>query len=250
MGDTNFHAKFDSFVINLKRESAKLSAFMELNRATGISIAPFKAVDGLKISPATKADTLHPTSVNYSPGAIGNALSHRTLWTQCAGQQKNFLIFEDDAVIRHDAAKRLLANMPDQWDIILLGYNTDSTLDLKLIGDLDFAGAFTMPYPTRKLLTEFSKSTDPIAPIRLNVALGVCAYAVSPAGARNLVKTCFPMDNRLVPLRVENRSFPAFGIDCMMAASYRQLQAYACVPPLAMTPNDRATSTVQTRQTV
>ncbi len=50
------------------------------------------------------------------------------------------------------------------------------------------------------------------------------------------------MDNRPVYIEPENRSFPAYSIDCMMITAYPQMDAFICFPPLVMTPNDQATS--------
>lgn len=50
------------------------------------------------------------------------------------------------------------------------------------------------------------------------------------------------MDNRPVYIDVENRSFAAYSIDCMMVSAYPSIGAFMCFPPLVMTPNDQTTS--------
>ena len=53
------------------------------------------------------------------------------------------------------------------------------------------------------------------------------------------------MDNRPTVIKSANRSFPAYGVDCMIATLYPELAAYVCIAPLAMTPNDQKTSLTQ-----
>jgi glycosyl transferase family 25 len=243
MSDQTFDSGFDCYVINLKTQPDKLTQFLAHNGPA--LIIPFEAIDGTKVSVTTMFEIFRPYTAHYPAGTIGNSLSHRALWHRCAEQEKNFLVFEDDAVVRHDIKAmlvRLLGSI-SAWDIVLLGYNFDSVLDFRVTDDIDFGGTFSELTPTPEQIGRFSESTETVALLRLNVALGTCAYAVSPIGARNLTRTCFPMDNRPVPLRVLGRSVPAFGIDCMMAVAYRNLRAFVCVPPLAMTPNDWTVST-------
>jgi GR25 family glycosyltransferase involved in LPS biosynthesis len=71
-------------------------------------IKPFEAIDGTKTNVATMFEIFHPYTIHYPPGMIGAALSYRALWRRCAEQEKNYLVFEDDAVIRHDAKAMLL----------------------------------------------------------------------------------------------------------------------------------------------
>ena len=242
-----FDSQFDCYVINLKTQPDKLLQFLEHNLTANLMIKPFEAIDGTKTNVATMFEIFHPYTIHYPPGMIGAALSHRALWRRCAEQEKNYLVFEDDAVIRHDAKAMLLPLLRSvgSWDIVLLGYNFDSVLDFRVTDDIDFGGSFSQLYPTPEQITRFSRSKDSVALLRLNVALGACAYAVSPSGARNLMQACFPMDNRRVPVRFLDRSFPSYGLDCMMAVAYRNLRAFVCVPPLAMTPNEKNISTTE-----
>jgi len=242
-----FDSQFDCYVINLKTQPNKLSQFLEQNLSANLMITPFEAIDGTMVNVATMFEIFRPFTTYYPPGMIGAALSHRALWRRCAEQGKNYLVFEDDAVIRHDAKAMLfpLLRSIGSWDIVLLGYNFDSVLDFRVSDDIDFGGSFSQWYPTPEQIARFSQSRDPVTLLRLNVALGACAYAVSPSGARNLMQACFPMDNRAVSVRFLDRSFPSYGLDCMMAVAYRNLRAFVCVPPLAMTPNEKKLSTTE-----
>lgn len=246
----SFDQRFDCFVINLGRDTARLAAFTERNRAAQIPIQRFEAVDGSRVpeADAIRDGIITLGAVNYSKGAIGVAMSHLALWRRCMDSQKNIIVFEDDAVIRRDIKSALQSSIHDVagWDIILLGYNTDVFIEVAMTPAMRCAMLFSARYPTSLQLEEFASSTESVALLRLNVALGVCGYAISPNGARILSQNCFPMDNRPVDLAFEGRSFPAYGIDCMMTTLYPKIQAFACFTPLVMTPNDRQTSSTQT----
>src|SRR5882724_6508404 len=168
--------QFDWFVINLKRQQEKLQAFLERNKSSGIDFQPFEAVDGTQCNVFDLIDgkTVAKGAVRYTPGAIGAALSHLALWRRCAEQNRHLVIFEDDAVVRNDIKARLsaLAGQGDDWDIILLGYNTDSVLELNIAPEIDLIGAFSIGYPTAKQLADFAHASSPVGLQRLMIAMG------------------------------------------------------------------------------
>jgi GR25 family glycosyltransferase involved in LPS biosynthesis len=238
--------KFRYTVINLEREPGRLANFLARNDQTKIPIEHFKAIDGAKL---TSIDaTILTRGAFYTLGATGNAMSHLALWKECVSSDTNFVIFEDDAHIRHDLSCQL-HNICEHcdWDLIMLGYNMNTTIELNISPDIDLAARFSVRFPSIKHLDAFVKMTEPIALCRLRLAFGLGGYAVTPKGAALLTEKCFPLDNHPIYLSNENRSVPAFGLDCMMIAVYPTMRAYLCLPPLVMTPNDRATSQVQRR---
>ena len=232
-----FDQLFDSFVINLKRQPERLQAFRYRNTPSEIHFHHFEAIDGAQCPPVA----------NYTPGAVGNAMSHLALWRRCAEQGKSFVVLEDDVVIRHDIKARLpsLVAQVAGWDIILLGYNFDASLELNIAPGINFSGDFSARYPTEQHLARFSRSTVQIGSQRLVSAFGICGYVISPKGAKNLIDRCFPLDSRTVILRRAGRSISAYTLDCMMTTIYRHMLAYACLPPLVMTPNNPKTSTTR-----
>jgi glycosyl transferase family 25 len=246
-----FDTLFDSFVISLKRQPEKLQAFIARNRPSGIDFRHFEAVDGARcnIFDLIGGQVVARGAVNYTPGAIGNALSHLALWRRCVEQGRHLVIFEDDAVVRNDFKARLspLAGQGDDWDIILLGYNTDAVLELNIAPGIDLGGVFSIDYPTPEHLADFAHANSPVGLQRLVTAMGTCGYALAPKGAERLIRGCFPMDNRPVKLRAIGHTFPAYGIDCMMTSVYPKMRAFACVSPLVMTPNNRNVSTTQSK---
>jgi glycosyl transferase, family 25 len=243
-----FDTRFDSFVISLKRTPEKLRDFHAQNSKCGIDIRHFEAIDGAQIDPSEiEGRLVAKGAAGYKPGNVGNAMSHWTLWQWCAEQKKAFIVLEDDAVLRNDIETKLITTIPNlnEWDIILLGYNTDAPLELNIAPGILFGGLFSVNHPNSKQLSDFASSANPVALHRLHLAMGVCGYVISPSGANILMRSCFPMDDRFVIYGSVNYRFRAYGIDCMMATVYPKIRAYACVAPLVMTANDHSRSTVQ-----
>ncbi len=221
------------------------AAFRDHNAKAGIPFRHFVGIDGAAIkSRAELQGILADGAEGYSRGAVGCAMSHAALWKQCAASTDTFVIFEDDALLRHDFVRQsqALLSSHHSWDLIFFGCNTDTIVSVPYAGGIEFTGQFSTLYPTAAQLDSFVTATDDIGLLRLKFSFGLCGYAVSPEGARKLVEKCLPMDNRPVLIAPENRTFPAYSIDCMMIDAYSEVRAFMCFPPLVMTPNDQATS--------
>jgi GR25 family glycosyltransferase involved in LPS biosynthesis len=231
-------------VISLARMPWRRAEFTRRNR--GLAFEFVDAVDGATLSGESLAATgLFPPGIDYTPGARGAALSHLKLWDEAIATGQALTVAEDDAVFRPDfAAMRadLLAGLPDGWDLVLWGYNFDSVL------------SFWLPFGLRTVLWfDNSQARTALARLggdsgrpqlyRLEFSFGLPAYSISPAGARRFKAGCFPLRDftrnyPLVPQPVRN-----FGIDVAMNQVHPLAGAHACFPPLAVTPNERATST-------
>lgn len=230
-------------VISLTTELFK--AFCTRNGGAGLSFHHFAAVDGAKIKDRSELrGILADDAQGYSRGGVGCAMSHAALWRQCAASTENFVIFEDDAVLRDDFVQKSQALLASarSWDIIFFGCNTDTIVSIPYAGGIDFTGQFSTLYPKPEQIAAFTTLTDEVNLLRLKFSFGLCGYAVSPAGAQKLIAYTLPMDNRPVYIAPEDRTIPAYSIDCMMIDAYTRMEAYMCFPPLVMTPNDQATS--------
>ena len=243
---------YECYVITLARLPHKYRDFLASNGSTGLPFRRFEGVDGkrLSLTDAIRMGVIRPNVTGYTEGAIGCAVSHLKLWKQAKETRENILIFEDDAYCRSDVQhqlSKLLENIRD-WDIILLGYNTGSILDVKMTEDCNFAGFFSNPNPTAAQLTRFQKTPNRVALMRLNSAFGMCAYLVSPRGAEKLIDA-LPMDNRpvvipgLQTIKSGRTTFRCITVDMIMNTLYRDIDAYAVVPPLVIPLHDHATST-------
>lgn len=245
-------AQYECHVINLTRQPEKYAAFLARNRVTGLEFRRFAAIDGTAVSREefVRSGLLKSDAV-YTQGAIGCAVSHLTLWRHAIAQRTNLLIFEDDAYCRHDIGAqvaRLLAELRD-WDVILLGCNSDAILSVKFSRHWSFAGYFSVLHPSLDQLRNFAEIRTNVAAVRLNNAFGTCAYLVSPRGAQKLA-TVFPLENRpvLLPRRETHFEYDTFycdSIDTLMNTLYSHMSAYVAFPPLAMPQNDPGTSTTR-----
>lgn len=239
-------------VINLARTPQRMASFLAQNAGVGLPFQRFDASDGNAISEeeAIKLRLIKPGTKWRTKGTIGVALSHRRLWEKTVADGKPLLVFEDDVYLREDAAEVFGAALPTlpEWDIILLGYNTDAIVEFMVGGDFGFSALPTIKHPTVPQIRRYTQSREPAHPFRLRHAFGISAYAVSPAGARKLLARCFPMDNRIIHFKAANNRIAAFSIDAMMNACYGDINAYAFVAPLALPHNDWAASTVDVRK--
>jgi GR25 family glycosyltransferase involved in LPS biosynthesis len=241
---------FDCRVINLARHGQRLKRFFEQNEAVGLHIERFEAIEGSTVDIAKAiAGGVVTSRANFSQGAIGVAMSHRAIWHETIERRKHAIVFEDDTVLRSDIGDvlpPLVSQLGNDWDIVLLGYNTDSILDLELwAGGIDLRGHFSIPYPTSVQLTAFIASKEPVGIYKLNAAFGLCGYAISPRGAKRLISACFPMDKLVIPIPALGRNITSSGLDSVLNAFFKQISAYACFTPLVVPINDPSSSSTR-----
>jgi GR25 family glycosyltransferase involved in LPS biosynthesis len=232
-------------VINLERSADRRTEFARNNP----HLAPewVKAVDGgaLTLTDIAQSGLFRP-GLDYTAGAYGVALSHHALWSRAAASGQALTVAEDDAIFRADfaeASARVLAALPAEWDIIQWGFNFDSVLALRLF-DMSTVISFNHAH-TALALAAFRDARPEPAPWRLEASFGLPCYSITPAGARKFLAGCFPLAdfNRTIPSlpqKVRNR-----GIDIAMTAVYPGVSAFVAFPPLVVTANDRAKSTIQ-----
>jgi GR25 family glycosyltransferase involved in LPS biosynthesis len=232
-------------VISLSRSADRRETFRRNNSHLAFDFVD--AVDGSTLTRAQVGATGHfLPGLHYSAGAYGAALSHLKLWQQAARGDAPMTIAEDDAIFRHDFAQaqaRLLEGLAPGWEFVLWGWNFDAFLSLRPL-----PGLFgTMGFDATRLLPDtgaFQAATSPVHAFRLVYGFGLPAYTLSPAGAARLIAACFPLQDfgMHVPVAGNIRNE---GIDIATNRVYGAMEAFACFPPLVVTPNDRARSTIQ-----
>ena len=238
----------DVHVINLDRTYERLTSFRANNQHLN-SIVRFAAVDGgtIPLQQLAARGIFSADAPSYSNGAIGCALSHLSLWEQAAQQSGPFTVAEDDAILNRNfeiEAHTLLQTLPLDWDIMLWGWNFDSILLFDFLpGISPCLGAFSEP-ELRAHTEEFQQLEVKPRAYRLQRAFGTLAYSVSPTGARKLTRHCLPIRKMDVFCPGLNRSVSNFGIDVMINALYPNINAYVSFPPLAVSRNEKTSSTV------
>ncbi len=232
-------------VINLDRDAERLEKFLRLNAHVG-EIHRAVAIEGARLDRAAlEREGFSERHLRYSDGSLGNAHSHMTLWRQAVERGSVTTIAEDDAVFaKHfsEASASFLAGLPEDWDVVLWGWNFDAFLWAEIPEGVSRCKLEFNQDDLRRNLEAFRNGRHAHVPVRLRHAFGTLAYSISPRGARAMLDACLPLKNRRVEFSgfdvvIENRSF-----DSMMNAVYPQLKAYVCMPPLAVSENRHETS--------
>jgi glycosyl transferase family 25 len=127
---SNVHrSDFDCYVINLDKNEDRLKKFTSSYQGCGLKSDPFtrvKAIYGKEINYGQYISD--KAEINMTAGMVGCFLSHLSIYEMMSKCMKEYaLIFEDDAYILRDLNLGMISSIfdstPDDWDIILLGYD-------------------------------------------------------------------------------------------------------------------------------
>ena len=170
-----------ALLINLPRHSERFETVKAQLSAAGVGFERIAATDGKALSRETiNAESTRLGRLLMTKGMIGCYLSHRSCWEHCVAAGKPVIVFEDDVVLADDFAARLesaLAELPEDWDVLLVGA-IGAVLPRKYGANILHAvGAGGMRWP--RWLSETVH-----APLR---PFGTHAYVISAAGANKLL---------------------------------------------------------------
>jgi GR25 family glycosyltransferase involved in LPS biosynthesis len=234
-------------LINLDRSSGRLAEFTARNGHLR-DVSRFSAVDGTQVNRGdlVKRGIIEP-SLDYTDGALGNALSHFALWELAISTNEPLTLCEDDAIFNKsfeiDAAI-LASTLRSDWHIIFWGWNFDAFALFELIpGVSPFLANFNQDQ-MRQGIDQFQSATLSPRPFRLLAAFGIVCYTISPLGARRLRQACIPLQSAPVFVQPVNRSFENKDLSVALLDIFQKINAFASFPPLVITKNDHATSTV------
>jgi glycosyl transferase, family 25 len=236
-------------VINLRRSPERRAAFEQANPELDYEF--FDARDGRLLTLAEQNDPayfIQPLPFP-GPGAYGVALSHLQLWNDCIESGVPTTVAEDDAVFRADfseQAEKILKGLPEDWDFVLWGWNFDSLLSVFPMGDVSPVVMLFNQDSLRQNIESFRMLRNSVQPLPLDKCFGIPAYTISPAGARKFRDLCFPMIDVKVFFPFLNREIGNTGVDLAMNNIYACTRSYVAFPPLVVTANDHAISTIQT----
>lgn len=234
-------------VISLSRSHGRREAFAKANEHLEYEF--FDAVDGQLIdhSLAPYAE-LFEKGLAYTPGAYGSAASHHALWKEAIDSKNPLTILEDDAITRLDFEEmslRVIGAAPPDWDFVLWGWNFDSVLSLNLMPQVSPTSMLFDQTMLRNRIPDFQSMTDTPLLLGLNKCFGIPAYSISPKGAEKLMLGCFPLVPFMLYHHGLNRMVPNMSLDIAMNRVYATVAAFASMPPLAVTKNERELSTIQ-----
>jgi glycosyl transferase, family 25 len=237
-------------LINLDRSTERLAEFRRHNSHLE-DVERFSAIDGSKEDMASlvRRGLFEPgVPEAYGAGAVGAALSHLALWTRAIERKETLTVCEDDAIFNHGfvaAAERVIADLPSDWDFILWGWNFDAHLLFELLPGVSPCLCCFDEATMRQGIHAFQHRAIAPQSFKLIRALGIPCYSVSAKGARALKAACFPSARIKVHFPGLDRHLPNFGVDVMMNHAFPNLKAFVSFPPLAITPNELKTSTIQ-----
>jgi glycosyl transferase, family 25 len=228
-------------VIHLSKAKERLRIFLSLNKIAGMRFEFVEGIDSERVDLAElkRQNLIRPGTTFRTPGC---SLTHRKLWLKSLETQTPLIVCEDDAVIRKDFRNQFskcISVLPKDWDFLLLGYNFDTMFEVDIIPGIErLSGRFRNKTLTRSKLKNFQESALPISLLPLRNAFGTPGYAISPTGAKYLLENVFPLRNVPIALPFEGRMV-ARSMDAIMNGLYRKMSAFACLPPLVVTPNKR-----------
>lgn len=239
-------------VINRACDTERLQAF-RLANAHMPDIERVEGTEGRDIPLASLVERgMADAGLVYKPGAIGAALSHLGLWSHAAHQNEALMIFEDDALLCRNfesESARLIATLPPEWDVVLLGYNFNASITIDALPGVTRSVITFDERRMQKNAASFGAQDRQSVAYRLLQAFGLCAYVVSPKGARRLLECCLPLRAQEYQQLGLDRMVRNVGIDVVTSYYFSQLEAYGAFPPLALSPNDKTISTISPRVT-
>ena len=246
-------------VINLDRRADRWQQFNTLNRHYP-HIERQSAVDAetLDVDALITAGIVHESTREARRSEIACALSHRAAWLNAINTGNAQCVFEDDVILRRDIATALddiIAKAPSDWDFILLGCNTDSTLEIEIANGLRMQMRFAQFDSSTKhwrvcgdMLSHapaFKNTDTEPALLKLHHVFGLGGYVVSPQGAQKLLGRCFPLRPQSCSIPSLKRTLTSVALDIVLNAHYSTLNAYCAVPPLVLPINDKTQSDIQ-----
>ena len=160
-------------------------------------------------------------------------------------------MLEDDILVASDWQLRCseaLDQAPKGTDVLLLGWNLDSVLRAEIFPEVACISLFEPAYPSLQQIRTVLDQQPHRRVVRLEKALGLPGYVVTPRGAQKLFDGLpfFEAEPLLVGRGIPK--VPSMTLDAQMNRLYPDLQASVVVPPLVLAENVQETSMTAPRQ--
>jgi len=242
--------------LNLDRSSERLAEFRHMNGHLTDAVR-FPAVDGQKLDiAALAARGLVAKNVldSYRVGAVGHAMSNLAIWDMAINTGKPVTICHDDAIFNRQFEQRadeLMKSLQSNWDFVLWGWNFDSIFCFEMLPGVSNGYMLFEEAKMAANTQPFQEQTVFPRPFKLIMAWGVPCYTVSARGAQAIRSKVLPFQPLTIsrPRRFLQPGMPdtflVRGIDGALNSIYPQINAFVCFPPLVITRNEQAKSTIQ-----
>jgi GR25 family glycosyltransferase involved in LPS biosynthesis len=237
----------EACVISLDRTPERLEQFRKQLGSLSEAVRWHPGVDGstLDCEELVAEGVLDRSALAWPRGQIGCALSHLSAWRWCVEQGEALLIFEDDVQLAPDwnlRLDRLLGELGSRpWDLLLLGCNQDSCLQMEWTEGHRMTALFRPRYSNASEIIAALESAKQPALYRLITALGLAGYVITPDGAARMLEWVYPL--RTLPIQTPELPVrDCFSLDGQMNAYYESNNVYIAFPPIAIGENDRRQS--------
>jgi len=149
--------------INLQRRQDRNKEFLRRNSRCA-DCCRFDAIDvgSFHLDARRASGIVAERLEEYTPRILASALSHKALWERAAASMAPMTIAEDDAVLNRrfsEKAAEVIARLPENWDIVLWGWNFDSIPHCEVFPGLRQGVMHCDPAPLREKLDRF-QDTD------------------------------------------------------------------------------------------
>jgi glycosyl transferase, family 25 len=250
------HDLLEIYVINLDRTPERFANFLTTNNVPGVKFTRVSAVDGQLLSrDQLIADKVIKEDLIFTTNSVACTLSHMKCWEIAIKTNKPITICEDDAVLHRDFGRinRLYTQQINPFDFIYWGYNLDMHVAYEVPGFGTCATIFNEShFHDKNNISTFQDATFNINIHRVVRLFGTPCYTISPAAARAMMARHQPLINRNGNFNMPNGwgkstylTVESWGIDMHLAVFETHEKAiYAVIPPIAISPNDKAQSTI------
>lgn len=245
-------------VINLDRTPERLAEFCDVNRYL-TSVSRFRAVDGktVDLDDAARQGLVAKDILSkdfFTVGALGAAMSHIALWDRAIANNQVVTVCEDDAIFNYGfeaRAEELLRTLPADWDMVYWGFNFDMFAVFDPLPGVSPCVAVFNQEAMRAGAAAFQQLVVMPQVFRAVWVFALCCYSISPKGAQIIKSKILPLRPQVIPLP-EAKGVPPYspawrtvGIDNSVNTVHREISSYVCFPPLVISKNETAKSTIQ-----
>ncbi len=185
-------------------------------------------------------------SEKTTAGMIGHGHSIWRLCMECVAKERPILIMEDDVKTHPEIYEFLTANKEQLLakEFVALSFNTDAPAAWKTEGGLIHSTVFEPRFPDYEWIERYFQKT-PVESIKMHKLLcmfGTCCFLLMPSGAQKILSLGYPLTLETTPIPFLKHPMPGVSIDRRLNAIYKNIDAGICIPPVALSPNDKSTS--------
>jgi glycosyl transferase, family 25 len=236
------------YIVHLEEHVERKRDFLSRNTVPGnfIWTAGTKGADLNRLALMESGFLQRNAQIN--DGSLGNAQSIIRLLKLSIDNNEIVTILEDDAILCHHFdpySLGLLESISFAFDIVQWGWNFDSVLYLfpmsHALGPMEIRARQDIAQMGYRQFQEFAGARTLIP---LGHQWSSHCFTITPHGAGILLDLLLPLDTAPFFREDLNLRIQPRGLDSMMGKCYPKMKAYSCFPPLSMTLNDKAHSTI------